>query len=126
MSEWTNDDLARIGAAEELLIATRRRDGTLRNPLPVWVVRHGDALYVRSMNGPTAAWYRRALTTHDGRISAGGVDADVGFVETGDLNDQIDAAYRAKYGRRYPTIVPGIVNETARSATLRLEPRATT
>lgn len=122
MTTWTSDELARIGAAEELRIATRRRDGTLRTPLPVWVVRYGDDLYVRSVNGPIAAWYRRALTTHDGRISAGGVDADVRFVETGDLDDQIDAAYAAKYGRRYPTIVPSIVNEKARSATLKLVP----
>jgi hypothetical protein len=46
----------------------------------------------------------------------------VGFVETGDRNEQIDAAYEAKYGRRYPSIVPSIVSEKARSATLKLVP----
>ena len=32
MTGWTSDELARIGTAEELRIASRRRDGTLRNP----------------------------------------------------------------------------------------------
>lgn len=51
MTTWTNDELTKIGAAEELEIASRRRDGTLRNPVTIWVVRHGDDLYVRSVNG---------------------------------------------------------------------------
>jgi hypothetical protein len=37
--------------------------------------------------------------------------------------DAIDAAYREKYGRRYPTIVPSIITPQARAATLRLVPR---
>jgi hypothetical protein len=32
----------------------------------------------------------------------------VTFVESHDLNDEIDAAYRAKY-RRYPTIVSAVM-----------------
>ena len=30
MSAWTGDELGRIGAAEELQLASLRRDGTLR------------------------------------------------------------------------------------------------
>jgi len=36
---WTSDELSRIEAAPELEIAPRRRDGTLRKPVPIWVVR---------------------------------------------------------------------------------------
>jgi hypothetical protein len=32
MTAWTNEELTRIGTAEELHIAPRRRDGTLRIP----------------------------------------------------------------------------------------------
>ncbi len=46
MSEWTGGELDRIGAAEELQIAPRRRDGSLRTPVTIWVVRVGDELYV--------------------------------------------------------------------------------
>jgi hypothetical protein len=124
MTTWTSDELTKIGAAEELQIASVRRDGTLRNPVIVWVVRHGDDLYVRSVNGPTAAWFRGTQTRHDGRVWAGGVEKDVTFVEETDpgINDEIDAAYRTKY-RRYPSIVPHIVTPEARSATLKLVPR---
>jgi hypothetical protein len=44
MTAWTNEELTRIGTAEELQIAPRRRDGTLRIPRTIWVVRHGDDL----------------------------------------------------------------------------------
>jgi hypothetical protein len=42
MTTWTSDELDKIGRVEELRIAPLRRDGTLRNPVTVWVVRHGD------------------------------------------------------------------------------------
>jgi hypothetical protein len=51
MPGWTNDELEAIDAAEELDLASVRRDGTLRGPVTMWVVRHGDDLYVRSVNG---------------------------------------------------------------------------
>ena len=78
-------------------------DGTLRKSVIIWVVRLGDDLYVRSVNGRTSGWFRGVQTRHEGHIQAGGVDKDVTFVEETDseINDQIDAAYRTKY-RRYP------------------------
>lgn len=51
MTPWTADELTRIERAEELEIASLRRDGTLRKPVTVWVVRHGDDLYIRSVKG---------------------------------------------------------------------------
>jgi hypothetical protein len=47
----------------------------------------------------------------------------VSLVETDAGNEAIDAAYHAKYDRRYPSIVPGIVAPDARAATLKLVPR---
>ncbi len=110
MTTWTSDELNKIGTAEELQIASVRRDGTLRNPVTIWAVRIGDDLYVRSVNGRTAAWFRGTLLRHEGHIQAGGVDKEVTFMEAdADLNDQIDAAYRAKY-RRYSSSVSHIVS----------------
>ena len=125
MNGWKSDELERIGAAEEIQIAARRRASTLRDPVPVWVVRRGDDLYVRSVNGRTAAWFRGTQVTHGGRIRAGGITKDVTFeVAGGEIDEEIDAAYRAKLGARYPSIVPRIVSPTARAATLKLTPRA--
>jgi len=80
MTAWTSDELDKIAAAEELQIASVRRDGTLRKPVTIWVVRHGDDLYVRSAYGHTSGWFRRTLERHEGHIRAGGVDKDVLFV----------------------------------------------
>src|SRR5512138_318640 len=102
MTAWTNDELNKVGEAEELLLASLRRDGTLRNPVTIWVVRVGDELYVRPVNG-REGWFRGVLTRHEGHIRAGGVEKDVTFVEADSdaaLNEQVDAAYRSKY-RRY-------------------------
>ena len=51
MTTWTSDELNKIGTAEELQIASLRSDGTLNGPVRIWLVRHGDDLYVRSVNG---------------------------------------------------------------------------
>jgi hypothetical protein len=123
MSTWTNEELDRIGEAEELEIASVRRDGTLRKPVTIWVVRHGDDLYVRSVYGRTSAWFRGARARHEGHIRAGGVEKDVRLVETDDLNDEIDAAYRSKYHRYAESIVGSIVSSEARDAMLKLVPR---
>jgi uncharacterized protein DUF2255 len=68
MAVWTSDELEGIGAAEELQIASERRDGTLRRPVTIWVVRHGDDLYVRSVNGRGSSWFRGVEVRHEGRI----------------------------------------------------------
>jgi hypothetical protein len=108
---------------EELELASVREDGTLRRPVIMWVVRDGDDVYVRSVNGRGSSWFRGAQHRHEARIRAGGVEKDVSLVETDAANDQVDAAYRAKYDRRYPSIVPRIVAADARAATLKLVPR---
>jgi hypothetical protein len=124
MAHWTSDELTAIGAAEELDLAPVRRDGTLRNPVTMWVVRVGDDLYVRSVNGRGSSWFRGAQLCHEAHIRAGGVDKDIDLVETDDVDDELlDTAYTAKYGRRYASIVPTIVAPDARAATLKLVPR---
>jgi len=125
MTTWTNDELNKIGPAEELEIASLQRDGTPRNPVTIWVVRDGDDLYVRSVNGRTGVWFRSTQVRHEGHIQAGGVEKDVTFVDADpDINDQIDAAYRTKYRRYAASIVNTIVSPAARSATIKLVPRA--
>jgi len=128
MTAWTSDELTTIGAADELELASLRGDGTLRKEVTIWVVRHGDDLYVRSVNGRSAAWFRGAQARHEGHIRAGGVERDVTFVEEADpgINDELDAAYRTKYRRYDARYVDPMVAPEARAATIKLVPRATT
>jgi hypothetical protein len=125
MSAWTNDELSRIGAADELQISSLRDDGTMRAPVTIWVARHGGDLFVRSVNGNTAGWFRGTEVRHEGHIQAGGVDRDVTFVAADhSVDDQIDAAYRDKYRRYAANIVNSILTPQARATTLRLVPRS--
>ena len=80
MAPWTSDELDTIGDAEELTLASARRDGTLRNAVTMWVVRHRDDLYVRSVNGRDSSWFRGAQTRHEARIRAGGIEKDVRLI----------------------------------------------
>jgi hypothetical protein len=126
MTGWTSDELAKIGTAQELQIASLRRDGSLRNPRTIGVVRVGDDLYVRSIHGRAGGWFPGTQVRHQGHIPAGGVDKDVTFADADpDLNDQIDAAHRDKYRRYRPNIIGGVVNPGARAATIQLVPRST-
>jgi len=124
MSGWSTDELARIGRAEELDIASRRPDGSLRSFITIWVVRLGDDLYVRSMYGPPNPWFQRALASGEGWIRAGGVERDVAFEQPGpDVDADLHAAYHAKYDRHGPRVVGTVVSPEAARATLRLVPR---
>ena len=125
MTTWTSDELNKIGSAEELRIASLRRDNTLRNPVTIWVVRVGDDIYIRSVNGRGSNWFRGVQTRYEGQIRAGGVVKDVTFMEepAPNINEQIDAAYRTKYRRYAASIVNTTLTPEARAATIKLVPR---
>ena len=122
MPTWTHNELNKIGNAEELEIMPRRSNGTLRKPTTIWVVRVDDDLYVRSWRGRTSGWYCGTQMSHEGRIRAGDIEKDVDFADADpNLNDQIDTAYRSKYGRYTQYVTPMVASE-ARSTTLKLIP----
>jgi hypothetical protein len=124
MSDWERDELERIGDADELELTARRPDGTVRKPVTIWVVRVGDDLYVRSWRGRGGRWFRAAEANPEGHVSGGGADRDVVFLAADeDVNDAIDAVYRAKYGRYGDSYVSPMVGPEARATTLRLVPR---
>ena len=123
MSEWTSDELTRVGNAEELQIASVRPDGTHRKPVTIWVARDGDSLYVRSVKGPSSAWFRGTQERHEGRIRASGVEKDVTLVNADHaIDDKVDAAYRAKYRRYTGSILNSVLTPQARSTTTELVP----
>jgi hypothetical protein len=126
MTAWTDEELKRIGEAQELQLASERPDCTLWPYVTMWVVRVDDELYVRSAYGVNNPWFRRAKASGVGRIRAGGVERDVPFADTDpDLHPHIDATYRGKYERYGPAIVGTVVGPLAHGVTIRLVPRST-
>ena len=88
---------SRAGNVEELDIASRRPDGTLRPFVTIWIVRADSDLYVRSVKGRSGTWFRRAMAAGEGRIRAGGVERDVNFEQAGsEAHAPVTAAYHEK------------------------------
>jgi hypothetical protein len=125
VTTWSDDELGRIGRADELQVSSRRADGTLRPYVTIWVVRDGDDLYVRSAYGASNGWFRRARVSGTGRVRAGGVERDVTFADADPATGpSVDRAYHAKYDRYGPAIVGSIVGPAVAPLTLRLSPAA--
>ena len=124
MSTWTEDELRRVGDARELHIQTARPDGTVRNPIPIWHVRVGNDIYIRSAHGPDNGWFRRAKQTGLGRIDSGGVTREVAFEPApGDLVHEITATYHAKYDQFGPGPVGAVTGGDVLETTLRVIPK---
>jgi hypothetical protein len=123
VSDWTPDEAARLDREDELGLASRRADGTLRPFATIWFVRHGDDLYVRSAYGPDNGWYRRASASGTGRVRIAGLEREVAF-ETPDVAvaGAISAAYESKYGRYAKGIVGTVISADAVRSTLRVVP----
>jgi hypothetical protein len=123
MAVWDETELRRIGAATELRISSRRPDGSLRPAVTIWHAAVGDALYVRSAHGPENGWFRRALRSGTGRVTAGGVEKDVTFALADPaVKAELDAALHAKYDRYGAAYVRPITGADAAATTLRVTP----
>lgn len=61
---WTAAEAQAVTAPEEVRVVTRRPDGSLRRPQIIWIVRHGDRVFIRSTNGRDAVWFRAAIGTY--------------------------------------------------------------
>jgi len=143
-TEWSAEQLERIGRAEELQIATHRVDGTVRRWVPIWVVCVGGQVYVRTWHRRDDGWFGHAVNSRRARIRVPGLEADVTVEDVGDLGadvagddvganvgddktglrGRIDAAYHAKYARYGDPSVDRMVTDDAAASTLRLIPSA--
>ena len=124
---WTHDDLDLLGGAGQVEVSSVRRDGSLSRARTVWIVRVGDQLYLRSVNGPDAAWYRSTRSRHQGRLVARGVVRDVTWIDVDATEDpDVDPAVDAEYARKYrgsTSAIAHITSPGARTTTMRVDPR---
>ena len=125
MASWTPAQLDAIDTDDELTIASRRPDGTLRPPVTIWMVRVGDDVYVRAAHGAATGWNRRAHDAGAGHVRVGSaIDLDATFVPADRALDQaISAAYDAKYDGKYPRqYIDPVVSADSLPTTLRVIP----
>lgn len=123
MAGWDPAVLDRFGSSDEVHIASRRADGSLRKAIRIWVVRVGDEVYVRSAYGPENPWYVRAKASGSGQLSVAGTGHDVSFAEPDpEVDEAVTAAFRAKYDRYPARIVATVVSDVATRCTLRVDP----
>jgi len=116
-------DLAALAAAKEIKIETRSAAGTEHRTI-IWVAEHDGAIYIRSVDGSGARWYREATAADAGPVAVH-VDNRRLPVRVEHATDaaSIEACsegLRAKYRRSYSLqsmLVDGILDTT-----LRVEP----
>lgn len=123
---WTDQELSEIDAHDEMQISSLRPDGALSSDRTIWAVREGARVYVRSVNGSDAAWFRNTRARLAGQISVGALTRDVTFTDipaTNPVEDRLDDAFRTKYRSHDKSIVDRMTSPQARAATLELVPR---
>ena len=120
MIGWTDEELERIGHARVVHVAPRRPDGALGNRVTVQAVAADGAVYIRSVHGPGASWFRTLREAGEGHIQAGGVSRDVVVEPAVDPGLDLDSAYRETYGGGRP--LRAITGPLAVRATLKITP----
>ena len=99
MTSWSDDEIKAIAVSDDLPISPFRDDGvTYETPTWIWSVVVDGGLYVRAHHRHACPWYQAALRQRGGRIRVAGMTRAVNFEPVADqVNERIDAAYRAKY-----------------------------
>jgi len=117
-----NDDVLSTFESADELVLVLEREGRPTVEVPVWVVRVGGAVYLRSQDGTGSGWYRRAELQPEQNAELEGTRMPVRLVPAPAEQEQaVSDAYLAKYGGPgFPRI---LLLPDAVAATLRVEPR---
>jgi hypothetical protein len=114
-------EIALLDATEEVRIETAQPGGPPHRTI-IWVMVDGDDVFVRSVNGPGARWYREAVADPSVTIHAGDRALPARAVAAPDadsvrrVNEALQRKYTGSTGLR-EMLEPDIFDTT-----LRLEP----
>ena len=116
----TKKEIEQIAQKDDFHIAPFREDGkTYGTPTWIWSVMVDGNLYVRAYYGTKSRWHQAALKQKAGKIEAAGIVKNVHFEPIGgNINEQIDEAYRKKYGSS--PYLKSMISERAKAATVRV------
>jgi hypothetical protein len=98
--QFGKSDLAALSAAEEIEVETLAENGTVHRTI-IWVVDHEGDVYLRSVNGAGARWYREATSARPAAIHVDGRRLPVTFESAADAAgiEACSGGLRAKYRR---------------------------
>ena len=116
-------DLAALAAAKEIKIETQSASGSIHRTI-IWVAERDGAIYVRSVDGPDARWYREATSGRPVAIQVGDRRLPVRVERAADQVsiDACSAGYQAKYRKSYS--LQSMLMDHTLPTTLRLAPEA--
>lgn len=118
---WTPETLHAFETADELLLVLSR-EGRDDIEVPVWVVRVGDEVLLRSQDGVASGWFRRVELQPDQNVELAGIRMPVRFDHVaGHLEHEVNEAYVGKYGG--PTFPQVLLGAEAVEATVRVSAR---
>jgi hypothetical protein len=117
---WEPDERRALDRAPLIRIAAARSDGSVGRFATIGHVRVGDAELVRSLRGVDGAWYRGALRSGRAEIDVGGLHIGVAVTPASEPPEDVDAAFRARYGD--DAGVRAMTRPPARDSTLLLRP----
>ena len=111
--------LASLHSTKEVRIRTARHK---RNGIVIWVGVADDAVFVRSVRGPTGKWYVAAAAEGQATLEVGGRQLPVQVVPIADQGtiEAVSQAFLTKYATS--PYAKSIVAPDTLSTTLRLDP----
>ncbi len=118
------DLLWKIAESDEVEIETRRDPKSPLHRVTIWIVPTEYGVYVRSFKGKKGRWYQEALANPLVTVRLGRRKVSVrGEPEHNPLVLRaVNAAYRKKYGERWPDETKPMLRRSVIATTLRQTP----
>jgi hypothetical protein len=124
MAKKADDLLWKLAESDEVDIETRRDAKSPLHRTTIWIVPTEAGVYIRSYTGKKGRWYQEALANPLVTIRVGRrkVTARVELERNPVVIRAVNAAYRKKYGERWPDETQEMLRRSVIPHTLRLTP----
>ena len=124
MAKKSEDLLWKLAESDEVEIETRRDAKSPVHRTIIWIVPTEYGVYIRSYKGKKGRWYQEAIANPVVTIRVGRRKAKARVEPEHNplLIRAVNAAYRKKYGERWPDETEEMLKRSILPTTLRLTP----
>lgn len=124
MASTADDLLWKLAESDEIDIETRRDSKSPLHRTTIWIVPTENGVYVRSVKGKKGRWYQEAVANPHVTIRVGERKVAVRAEPepSAAVISEVSAAYRQKYGERWPSETEPMLRPSVLPTTLRLAP----